>query len=90
MEPDPGIYCLTFHVTLVPTRPAREEDEASLKLELGTLEQYDDYPAIFPPAVMWCINKHFTSAAAYTYYGNEAANIGVCYQAAVLLVDVPP
>ena len=69
-----------------------EEDEASLKLELGVLEQYSDYPAISPPAVMWCPipDQHFTPAAAYTYYGNEAANIGVCYQAAVLLVDVPP
>ena len=69
-----------------------EEDKASLKLELGVLEQYNDYPAISPPAVMWCSipDQHFTPAAAYTYYSNEAANIGVCYQAAVLLVDVPP
>ena len=69
-----------------------EEDEASLRLELGALEHYDDYPVISPQAVMWCSipDQNFTPAAAYTYYGNEAADVGVCYQAAVLLVDVPP
>ena len=69
-----------------------EEDEASLKLELGALGLYDDFPFISPQAVIWCSSpdQNFTPAAAYTYYGNEAADVGVCYQAAVLLVDVPP
>lgn len=69
-----------------------QESEASLKLELGALEQFNDFPAISPQAVMWCSipDQKFTPAGAYTYYGNEAADVGVCYQAAVLLVDIPP
>ena len=69
-----------------------QESEASLKLELGALEQYNDFPTISPQAVMWCSvpDQKFTPAGAYTYYGNEAADVGVCYQAAVLLVDIPP
>lgn len=70
-----------------------KEDEASLKLELGALYQDNEYPVISQQAVMWCSipDKNFAPAAAYTYYGNEAADcVGVCYQAAVLLVDIPP
>jgi hypothetical protein len=68
-----------------------EESEASLKLELGALQQDNDFPSISPQAVMWCFipDQKITPAAAYTYYGNESADVGVCYQAAVLLVDIP-